>query len=96
MSTLLSLSFLPLPIYKVVQRDLAGFGVCSDVYKRQFVYRPLLKTAVLIKEIGKSLPFGLMITENLTQYGRRFSLYRAEADYAQSTPYHGRDRTGIS
>lgn len=29
MSTLLSLSFLPLPIYKVVQRDLAGFGVCS-------------------------------------------------------------------
>ena len=29
-------------------------------------------------------------------YGRQFSLYRAEADYAQSTPYHGRDRTGIS
>ena len=28
MSTLFSLSFLPLPIYKVVQRGLAGFGVC--------------------------------------------------------------------
>ena len=26
---LVQLSFLPLPIYKVVQRGLAGFGVCS-------------------------------------------------------------------
>ena len=34
MSILFSLSFFPFPIYKVAQRDLVGFGVCSGSSKK--------------------------------------------------------------